>query len=326
MPRIDELRLITKVAQMYYEQEMRQSEIARRLQISQASVSRLLKSAREQHIVRITVNVPNGIYPDLEDTLQQAYQLKDVVVVDCIQDDEEQIRRDLGAAAAFYLENTLGKGEVVGLSSWSGTLLAMVEAMHTVSRATNARVVQILGGIGQPQAEVHAAHLVSRLAALVRGEAVFLPAPGVTGTADARDVLLGDPFVRDTAALFGDVSLALVGIGAIEPSSLLASSGNSFAPEELDTLRAQGGVGDILLRFFDGDGQGLDTPLAQRVIGMDLAQLSRVARAVGIAGGQRKHAAIRGALEGGWINVLITDRFTAAWLVAQLQQTEEIVN
>jgi DNA-binding transcriptional regulator LsrR (DeoR family) len=36
---------------------------------------------------------------------------------------------------------------------------------------------------------------------------------------------------------------------------------------------------------------------------------------VGIAGGQRKWTAICGALEGEWINVLITDYFTARWLV-----------
>ncbi|MCJ7736289.1 MAG: sugar-binding domain-containing protein, partial [Anaerolineae bacterium] len=52
------------------------------------------------------------------------------------------------------------------------------------------------------------------------------------------------------------------------------------------------------------------------VIGMSLEQLTRVQRSVGVAGGKRKHAAIRGALLGGFINVLITDRFTAEWLVA----------
>jgi len=32
---------------------------------------------------------------------------------------------------------------------------------------------------------------------------------------------------------------------------------------------------------------------------------------VGIAGGKHKLSAILGALRGGWINVLITDQFTA---------------
>jgi DNA-binding transcriptional regulator LsrR (DeoR family) len=47
------------------------------------------------------------------------------------------------------------------------------------------------------------------------------------------------------------------------------------------------------------------------VIGIDLDTFSRVPRAVAIAGGDRKHAAILGALRGRLINILITDQFTA---------------
>ena len=69
MARIDELRLMTRVARMYYEQDMRQSEIAQELALSQATVSRLLKRAHQEKIVRISVSVPNGVYSELEDAL-----------------------------------------------------------------------------------------------------------------------------------------------------------------------------------------------------------------------------------------------------------------
>jgi DNA-binding transcriptional regulator LsrR (DeoR family) len=114
--------------------------------------------------------------------------------------------------------------------------------------------------------------------------------------------------------MFNQVTLALVGIGTVEPSGLLASSGNIFSPQELDMLRKAGAVGDICLRFFDNSGNPVATPLNDRVIGMELQQLQRVNRAVGVAGGRRKLDAIRGALEGHWINVLITDRLTAEHL------------
>jgi DNA-binding transcriptional regulator LsrR (DeoR family) len=74
-------------------------------------------------------------------------------------------------------------------------------------------------------------------------------------------------------------------------------------------------VGDICLHFFDQEGAPVITALDARVISMSLQQLRGVKRAVGIAGGSRKLAAIRGALAGGWINMLITDRFTAERLV-----------
>jgi DNA-binding transcriptional regulator LsrR (DeoR family) len=135
------------------------------------------------------------------------------------------------------------------------------------------------------------------------------------GSADAKRVLLGDRYVREATALFADVTLAIVGIGAIEPSKMLAASGNVFSPHELDMLRARGAVGDICLRFFDAAGKPVSTPLDERVISIDLPELRRVDRVVGIAGGLRKTAAIRGALRGGLVNVLITDRSTAERLL-----------
>ena len=59
----------------------------------------------------------------------------------------------------------------------------------------------------------------------------------------------------------------------------------------------------------------VDSPLMQRVIGIDLVTLRRAARVVGIAGGTGKVEAILASLRGKWINVLITDRQTAERLI-----------
>ena len=312
---------MTKVARMYHEQGLRQTEIMERLNMSQSTISRLLKRAEKAGIVRITVSVPSGAYPELEEALQEKYQLKEAIVVDSVEDDDRLVR-DLGPAAAYYVETTLKPHDVVGLSSWSAALLAMVDAMQPNARAAGVRVVQILGGVGNPSAEVHATHLTQRFANLVGGTATLLPAPGVVGSGDARRVLMKDRFVQEAANLMGTVTLALVGIGSIEPSRLLAASGNVFSSSELDLLRAHGAVGDICLRFFDRNGAPVTTALNDRVIGMDLGQLRRANRVVGVAGGKRKAPAIRGALVGGLVNVLITDRNTAAVLLEETDAPE----
>ena len=324
MARIDELRLMTKVAHLYYNQDMTQPEIAAQLDLSQATVSRLLTRAKQEHIVRVTVNAPYGVYAELEEQLQKRYGLKETVVVDSAEH-SDQLLRDIGSAAAYYLETTLRAGEVIGVSSWSATLLAMVDALQPLARTSQIRVVQILGGLGNPAAEVYASRLVGRLANLVRGEAVLLPAPGIVGSPEAVPILLEDRYVRETMSLFDQVTIALVGIGTVEPSGLLASSGNIFSPEELTMLRTAGAVGDICLRFFDAAGTPVATPLNERVIGMNLDQLRRVKRAVGIAGGKQKLSAIRGALQGQLINVLITDHFTALHLLASEEQRDRKV-
>lgn len=315
MARVDELRLLTRVARLYYELDMTQAEIAAQLDLSQARVSRLLNAARNEGIVRISVQVPRGTFLDLEEGLEEAFFLKEAIVVDSVADDESQLIKEIGSTAAFYVETTLKQGEVLGISSWSSTLLAMVDSMHHFSRDMDTTVVQILGGLGNPAAEVHANQIVQRLARLTRGEAVHLPAAGVVGSADMKRVLLADSYVREAFRLAEQVTTALVGIGSLQPSSLLTDSGNIFSDDEIRRLGELGAVGDICLRFFDSAGKPVISPVDDRVIGMELEQLRQIPRVVAAAGGVRKVEAIRAAAQGGWISVLVTDRLTAERLL-----------
>ena len=93
--------------------------------MSQATVSRILRRAEEEEIVRVTVNIPTGIYSGLENELSSKYGLKAAIVVHCEDESDEAVFHYLGSAAAYYVETTIGKNEVVGLSSWSSTLLGM---------------------------------------------------------------------------------------------------------------------------------------------------------------------------------------------------------
>ena len=319
---------MTRVARLYYEDDLKQPEIAAQLNLSQATVSRLLKRAQDEQIVRISVSVPVGAYPDLEDALLRRHGLKEVVVVDCVRDGEADVMRDLGAAAAYYVETTLRPQEVIGIASYA-SLLAMVNAMHprplrggAAGGATGSgvRVVQLTGGLGNPAAELHGTQLTRRLAALVRGEAVLLPAPGLAASAGARGHFAQDPFVKHAHETFDEVTLALVGIAPAWGSGhegLATSFMGSFTPEERELLVRLGAAGFICHRFYDAHGVPLTTPFDDRLTAITPQQLRRVERRVGISGGERRTEAIRAALEGGWVNVLITDQFTAQRLIEE---------
>ncbi len=316
MARIDELRLMAKVARMYYLQGIRQQGITEQLHIHQSTVSRLLKRAREANIVRVTVNNPPGIFAEMEDRLVAQFKLQDAVVVDCPAEEGPMVR-DLGAALAYFVETSLKPGAVVGISSWSRSLFAMVDALHPGDYCRGGKVVQILGGVGQVGTEAHAFYSAQRLATLIGATPVLLQAPAVVGSAEAQRVLARDPSVKAATELFDQLDVALVGIGSMEPSRLLASSGNIFSPGERAELSRHGAVGDICFRSFDADGKPVKSPLMQRVIGIGLPSLRRVKRVVGVAGGRRKVQAILAALRGGWIDILITDQRTAASLLSE---------
>lgn len=316
MGRLNELRLIARIAQMYHIEGKRQAEIAAAMHMSQATVSRMLKRAEDEGIVRTSVIPPPGTFAELETALRDRYALTEAIVIDCSEDRDGAIMARIGEAAAHFLEVTLQPDEIVGVSSWSQTILRMVDNIHPLKNAKARNIVQILGGMGDASVQTHATQLTARLAKLTGGEPRLLLVQGITSSREAKLVMLADPVVRGTMDLFGRLTLAIVGIGAVEPSELLARSGNVFSPQELAMLHEAGAVGEISFRFYDKNGQPVETPLNDRVIGITLEELRRTARVMALAGGASKTEAIAGALRLGIIDVLVTDKFTAARLTA----------
>ena len=316
MGRLNELRLIARVAQMYHVEGKRQAEIADIMRMSQATVSRMLKRAEQEDIVRTTVIPPPGTFADLETALRDRYHLTEAIVIDCSEDRDGAIMARIGEAAAHFLEVTLQQDEIIGVSSWSQTILRMVDNIHPLKSAKAKYVVQILGGMGDASVQTHATQLTARLAKLTGGEPRLLLVQGITSSREAKLVMLADPVVRETMDLFGRLSLAIVGIGAVEPSELLARSGNTFSKQEMAMLHEAGAVGEISYRFYDEAGKPVETPLNDRVIGISLEDLKRADRVMALAGGESKTQAIAGALKLGVVDVLVTDKFTAARLTA----------
>jgi DNA-binding transcriptional regulator LsrR (DeoR family) len=300
---------------MYYVQSLRQTQITERLNLHQSTVSRLLKKAADSGIVKISISSQTGLHLETEELLESRFELRQAVVVDSVSSSEEQLARDLGSAAASLLESFLQSSKHIGISSWSASLLEMINNLHPTNDGNGTRVVQILGGMGNADAQMHATYLAQRLANLVGGTPVLLPAPGITSSAEARRVIMREKYVQAAVKLFDQLDTVFLGIGTLEPSRMLVSSGNIFSQAERASLVKSGAVGDICLQYYDVKGIPISTPLSERVVGMSLSQLKRAKHVVGVAGGKRKVEAILGALNGRWINLLVTDRATAKALL-----------
>jgi DNA-binding transcriptional regulator LsrR (DeoR family) len=308
---IEEQRLLVKVSKMYYEEGLSQEDIILRLNLSRSKISRLLQQARDEGIVQITVNTPKHLFSKLETRLEKLFGLYEAIVVEThAGESQENIIRELGIAAAGYLERSVETTTTIGIS-WGSTLHGMVAALHS-NRLPKTKVIQIIGGLGQPEAEVHATDLCHRLARSLGSQLTLLPAPGIVSTEQARDVLLADLFIQRAMSMFDHLDIAFVGIGTPAPESLLSSI---LSSTELEALLQNGAVGDIALRFFDIQGQPVQSEIDQRVIGITFAQLKRARRVVGISGGAEKFQSVLGALRGKLINVLITDSVTAEKLL-----------
>ena len=310
-------KFLYKIAQAYYEDALTQREIALRLGISRIKVSRLLQQARDEKIVQIAIVPPVDSHADLERALEKRFGLLEAVIVTPASYDQATVVAALGPAAAEILVRGLEGKEVVGLS-WGSTLHAVIEALP-VMNWPDLTIVQLLGGLGRPEAEVHGTDLARRMAQAFNSKLRLIPAPGVVKSKLVRDALIEDPQISDTLALGARADVVILGIGIPLHGSVVSQS-EILSQEEVAQLMNDGAVGDIALRFLDRDGNLVDHEVYERMIGLPLEQIRNVPRRIGVAGGEGKLDVIRGALMGGYINVLITDDLTAMALLGQAQK------
>lgn len=305
-------KFLYKIARAYHEDGLTQREIAMRFGISRIKVSRLLQQARDEKIVQISIVPPVDTNADLERALEKRYGLLEAVIVTPNSYDQASVVAALGPAAANNLVRCLEGNEIVGLS-WGSTLRAVIDALPAMNRP-ELTVVQLLGGLGRPEAEVHGTDLARRMAQSFNAKLRLIPAPGIVSSKLVRDALMQDMQISDTLALAEGADVALLGIGTPFQGSVVAQA-NILSQNEITELLNGGAVGDIALRFFDGDGRQVKHEINDRTIGLDLEKMRNIPRRIGVAGGEGKLDVIRGALLGNYINVLITDDLTAMQLL-----------
>ncbi len=319
-PSDDKRKLLYKLAKAYYEDNLTQGEIGKRFGLSRIKVSRLLQQARDERVVQISIVPPQDSNADLERKLETHYGLDEAVIVTPASYDKTIILQELGPAGAECLLRSLQGNEIVTIS-WGTTLQTVVEAL-VPQNWPDMKIVQMLGGLGRPESETYGADLIHRMVQTLGAKPRMIPSPGIVRSQMVRDALLADPQISDTLALAAQADMAMVGIGRPTPGSVVMDAG-ILTDEELAELEAMGAVGDIALRFFDAHGQTVQHEICDRIIGLDLDQIKRIPRVMGVAGGDEKFEVIRAALRGKLINVLVTDDRTARRL---LEEPVELAN
>ena len=234
MAKQDEQRLLVKIATLYYLEGRKQSDIAQLLSLSQSFISRALTRCQKEGVVKISVVQPSNIFLNLEKGIEERYGIKQAIVVDTEDDaSDHTIKRAIGSAAAHYLETRLRPKDFIGVSSWSSTIRAMVDEVHAQNLKASG-VIQLLGGVG-PNGNVQATILTQTLAQHLNCEAWLLPSQSIEGSVEEKKRLVASQDVADVIARFDDVDIAIVGIGILEPSQLLKTSGNYYHEDMLGT-------------------------------------------------------------------------------------------
>ncbi|HVN53165.1 MAG TPA: sugar-binding transcriptional regulator [Anaerolineaceae bacterium] len=312
----DEVKLMVHAARLYYENDLTQEMIASRMNLTRQKVSRLLIEARAQGIVRIKIYDPFTTDQGLAENLKTLFGLREVILIAGEGLENDQIRSGIGLAAAQYLQNIFQDGQRVGIG-WGRTLFAAISSLNSPLHK-QIQVVPLIGGIGNLPPFFQVNDLARRLAESFGGTYHSLYAPAFIEDQAVLNSLMRTDEITRTIELWKCLDIAVVGVGHVEFQQISSMFfAEHISPPMLADLEANGVVGDICARFFDGAGRHISSGTG--VIGMNLEQLKAVPEVIAIAGGMEKVRAIYGALQGGYIKTLVTDTVTASAILAAVR-------
>lgn len=320
----DELRQMVRCAQLYYRSQRHQNEIARDLGMSSSKVSRLLKRAFAEGVVRVELELPKR--PRLEAALVERFRLRDAVVIPL--GESRDLKEDLGVAAARYFEKVAADGARIGLSC-GYTLYCVIRALRE-RRFHNLELYPLSAESTLQLVDLFSNTLVGMMAAKYRPDvkAYALPVQVLGSPSEIereRRRLLKKGEVRRIYEAANNVDIALVGVGLIGEATAGFCSLAEFYGVSVKRLRALGVVGEINYHPFGRDGEIIDRPelrpLTRRVLGVPADRLRELSTSYGrlviaVAGGADKREAILGAMRGRFANVLVTDEETATVLTS----------
>lgn len=301
---------LAQVASLYYERGLTQDDVARQLGLSRVKVYRLLKQAREEQVVQITIHWPVKRDAPLEDALKQHFGLKDAVVLQTSPQAGSPALRRLGYLGARYLERTLKDGMTLAVCLGRSTY-EVIDAIRPDFQV-RVRVAQALGSIPFATRELDGAALARQLAQRLGGDVLYLSSPIMADSGAAAGVLRSQQGIETTLRAARSADVALVGIGNLDPVTSGLVQAGFVTREEMTALVAGGAVGDIAGQIFSLDGKLYPCEYNQRVIGITFEELCAIPTTIAVAMGLEKARAILGCLRTCAIKVLCTDDRTAS--------------
>ncbi|QEN88623.1 winged helix-turn-helix transcriptional regulator [Labrys sp. KNU-23] len=295
------------VARLHYESDLSQVEIARRLGLSTATISRLLRRARDEGIVRIEIRdftAPE----DLTRELVKALGLRKAALVET---SEVGLLASLAQPVGTLLKEAgLKDGSVLAIG-WGRAIREVIRA--GLPSMPGVITVPATGGMQQPAPHFQISEFVRLAAEQLGGTPQFIHAPYLPSQ-EYRDAFINDPTIRDQIALWDRIDAALVGVGL--PHGVDPVHAGAATSSERALVQA---AGDVIRHYFDEAGNLVPWEGDERLIAISPEQLRAIPLVIGVAVSPAKAKSIIGAVRARLINAVVTDTATAEAMLALLR-------
>ncbi len=304
----DRLEQAARAAWLYYIGGRTQDEIAAELTISRQAAQRLVSLALSEKLIKFRVDHPLAACMALSQSLTARYGLRYCEVVPAAGGGLASV----AVAGARYLERWFGqKGPQVMAVSTGRTLRAIAAELPPME-APQHKLFSLCGIIAANGRAI-ASEPVMSMAERTGAQCYPMPLPVVAPTVAERELLQSQRAFHTLRDLMAEARCVMVGVGGVAWQAPIHASG-CITDSELTELIEAGAVGEIAGWAFDAAGRYVRGSVNERVTGLAVTpDAARVT--VGVSAGPAKVPALRGAMEGGLINAVITDEPTAAAII-----------
>lgn len=306
-------RLIIRICQMYYQENLTQKEIAAAVGLSRPQISRILESAQKRGIVQITIRNPYSEEFACETALEKRFPGQSVVVINTTGLPPEAALAAFAAPVAHILEEVLPPGGALGVQGGE-TVAALSHALNSFS-CPGLTIVPLAGGLGPEGSARQSNQIAKVLGERLACKYLQMYSPACLASEAARDLMIQEPEISCVIERARHVQGALVGIGQISATTTIGYFPN-ITRQDIDELAAAGAVAVLGPSFLDSAGRCVPTPIYRRMVGITAAELRQVPHVIAVACGKAKAEAIAAVLRSGCIDTLVTDLETAQDVLA----------
>ena len=305
-----EKELLCEVARLYYEQDLTQLEISKKLFVSRSSVSRLIKEAKETGVVEILIHYPYDRMRIIEYEFQNRFDLEDIRITES---ENRDIYSDFTAVtklAASYI-NSILKNDIIFGVTWGKSVSYSLKELKPTNYLPNMYVVQMAGSVETKNPMEDGPDIVRSVATTYNCKYRYISVPFQVENEEIKEALVKRPNVIGVLAMAENVDIFCTGISSFSERS------KHLNPNDAEYLKKEGAVGFICGHYFDADGKIIDISKTDiHTICTSEKVFKKVPLRIGIGANPDKASAILAALRGGLINSLVTNTKTANKIIA----------
>ena len=305
-------QFLYEISKLHHIDKISQKELASIYKVSTATISRTLQEAEDLEIVSIKVNDILGTKRRLENDLESKYNLKKAIISFVPYNDENLIKGIIGKSAASFINEITQENMTVGIA-WGSSLFEMVKFLK-LKPLNNLKVVDLIGSIGKLFSNTNASELARKFAQNFNAKNYFLNSLAMVQNKETKEYLMKEKEIKDVLDMAKELDMAIISIGTVNFDSIIVKD-LKIDKDVIKDIKSRGALGDICFRFFDKNGNKVDTEFDNRIVGIDLEDFKKVKIKVCVSGGLSKLEAIEAAVKNKLVDILITDNMVSESLL-----------